>query len=517
MVEMNFLRSRAPVIIGGGLAGLITALRLSPMPVTLLTRRPLGMEAASGWAQGGIAAAVGEDDEPSLHAADTQAAGDGLCDPVVVDRVTAAAPAAVEALARLGVRFARNAEDRLLLGLEAAHGRHRIVHAGGDATGREIMRAVIRETAQTPSITVMTGFDARRILMVDGAVHGVLAARPTGHVLLETRRLVIATGGAAALYRDTTNPLGAIGSGLALAARAGAELIDMEFVQFHPTALDIGRDPMPLVSEAVRGEGATLIDEHGDRFMAGLGRAELEARDVVARAVWRRMAAGHRAYLDARAALGSRFAARFPGINAACRAAGIDPATAPIPIRPAAHYHMGGIAVDPTGRSSLEGLWACGEAASTGLHGANRLASNSLLEAFVHAGIVAESVSGASAGAVGRAAPRDPRAPPPDARRVRAILSRCVGLERDRAHLLHAIDELRLLAFDAGPGADPALVGLFIAVAALARNESRGAHYRTDYPQKSSSQARRQRFDLDAVAALAEEACDAPATLATGD
>ena len=222
-------------------------------------------------------------------------------------------------------------------------------------------------------------------------------------------------------------------------------------------------------------------------------------------------------FLDARAALGSRFAARFPGINAACRAAGIDPATAPIPIRPAAHYHMGGIAVDPTGRSSLEGLWACGEAASTGLHGANRLASNSLLEAFVHAGIVAESVSGASAGAVGRAAPRDPRAPPPDARRVRAILSRCVGLERDRAHLLHAIDELRLLAFDAGPGADPALVGLFIAVAALARNESRGAHYRTDYPQKSSSQARRQNFDLDAVAALAEEACDAPATLATGD
>jgi L-aspartate oxidase len=516
MVEIDSLRSPAPVIIGGGLAGLITALRLSPMPVTLLTRRPLGVEAASAWAQGGIAAAIGEDDEPSLHAADTQAAGDGLCDPVVVDRVTAAAPAAVEALARLGVRFARNAEDQFLLGLEAAHGRRRIVHAGGDATGREIMHALIRETAQTPSITVMTGLDARRVLMADGAVQGVLAAGPTGYVLLETRRLVIATGGAAALYRATTNPLGAIGSGLALAARAGAELIDMEFVQFHPTALDIGRDPMPLVSEAVRGEGATLIDEHGERFMAGSGRAELEARDVVARAVWRHMAAGHRAYLDARAALGSRFAARFPGINAACRAAGIDPATAPIPIRPAAHYHMGGIAVDPTGRSSLEGLWACGEAASTGLHGANRLASNSLLEAFVHAGIVAESVSGAPAGAVGPAAPRD-APPPPDARQVRAILSRCVGVERDRAHLLRAIDELRPRAFDACPEADPALVGLFIAVAALARNESRGAHYRTDHPQRSSSQGRRRRFDLEAVAALAEEACNARATLATGD
>src|SRR5579872_3321671 len=256
MIEIASLPLGAPVIIGGGLAGLVTALRLAPMPVTLIARDPLGLEAASAWAQGGVAAAIGEDDEPSLHEADTLQAGDGLCDPTVVKRIMVAAPAAIEALARLGVPFSRDAEDRLLLGLEAAHSRRRVVHAGGDATGREIMRALILKVSETPSITFVSGAEARRIIVRDGSVQGVVAATPTGYLFAATRRLVIATGGAAALYRETTNPLGAIGSGLALAARAGAELADMEFVQFHPTALDVGSDPMPLVSEAVRGEGA---------------------------------------------------------------------------------------------------------------------------------------------------------------------------------------------------------------------------------------------------------------------
>jgi L-aspartate oxidase len=516
MLEIASLRSGAPAIVGGGLAGLITALRLAPMPVTLVARHPLGVEAASAWAQGGLAAALGEDDEPALHAADTVAAGDGLSDPLVAERVAAAAPAAVEALARLGVPFARDAQDRILLGLEAAHRRRRIVHAGGDATGREIMSAVIRKVSETPSINVMIGMEARRVVVKEGAVRGVLAAGQTGCVFVATRRLVLATGGAAALYSDTTNPLSAIGSGLALAARAGAELVDMEFVQFHPTALDIGRDPMPLVSEAVRGEGAIIIDERGERFMAGKGRAELEPRDIVARAVWRHMAKGHRAYLDARASLGSRFAGRFPGLTEACRAAGIDPTKAPIPIRPAAHYHMGGIAVDATGRSSLDGLWACGEAASTGLHGANRLASNSLLEAFVEGGLVADSVRGAPTSAVGLTAPQD--APPsPDAGPIRTFISRHVGVERDRAGLASAIDELRSLAFTTCAQADPALIGLFIAVAALARKESRGAHCRTDYPCASASYAQRRRLDIKAMRALADEACERTASLAFGD
>jgi len=516
MIEIASLPSGAPVIIGGGLAGLVTALRLAPMPVTLIARDPLGLEAASAWAQGGVAAAIGEDDEPSLHEADTLQAGDGLCDPTVVKRIMVAAPAAIEALARLGVPFSRDAEDRLLLGLEAAHSRRRVVHAGGDATGREIMRALILKVSETQSITFVSGAEARRIIVRDGSVQGVVAATPTGYLFAATRRLVIATGGAAALYRETTNPLGAIGSGLALAARAGAELADMEFVQFHPTALDVGSDPMPLVSEAVRGEGAVLIDERGERFMAGQGRAELEPRDIVSRAVSRHMGEGHRIYLDAQRALGSRFSERFPSIFAACQKVGIDPATTPIPIKPAAHYHMGGVAVDAFGRSSLRGLWACGEAAATGLHGANRLASNSLLEAFVMGGAVAESVSDVVAGVAGRVDQFD--APPPaGAAPARRILTRCVGIERNRAQLTHAVAELSSLAFQKGPSADPALVGLFIALAALERKESRGAHYRADYPKKAPTQAYRRKLDLRTATTLADEICDRAATFAFGD
>jgi L-aspartate oxidase len=516
MNEISSAHQGAPVIIGGGLAGLTAALRLAPMPVTVLSPQPLGVEAASGWAQGGIAAALGADDAPHLHAADTRAAGDGLCDEDVVRRFTAAAPGAVEWLARIGTRFARDAEGRFSLCLEAAHSRRRIAHAGGDGSGAEIMRAVIERVSQTPSISVVSGVEARRVLVKDGAVHGVLAAGASRSVVLSTRRLVMATGGAAALYGKTTNPHGAIGHGLALAARAGAALADMEFVQFHPTALAVGGDPMPLVSEAVRGEGAVLIDERGERFLAGRGRAELEPRDVVARGVWRHIAEGHRVFLDARAALGRRFAAHFPRIDAACQAAGIDPATAPIPVEPAAHYHMGGIAVDVAGRSSLEGLWACGEAASTGLHGANRLASNSLLEAVVSGDIVAESLAGTDAL---RAAPLTQLdlPPRPEAGPVRAILSRRVGVERDREGLAAAIEALHPLAFGSGASADPALVGLFIATAALLREESRGAHYRTDYPRSSSAHARRSRLDIASVTALAHELRGDQVALAFGD
>jgi L-aspartate oxidase len=486
-----------PIIVGGGLAGLMTALHLAPEPVLVLAKAPLASAAASAWAQGGIAAALGPDDSSVLHANDTLASGDGLCDPHTVKRITSAARAAVEQLIHHGVIFDRAADGEFKLGLEAAHSRRRIVHARGDGTGREILRALTQAVRRTKSITVLEEVEARRLLVDDGgSAAGVLALARNGALLLPSSRVIIATGGIGGLYRATTNPLGAIGQGLALAARAGAALIDMEFVQFHPTALDVGLDPMPLVSEAVRGEGAVLVDDNGERFMVGEVRGELEPRDIVARAVWRRLVAGHRVFLDARAALGARFAVQFPGISAACQAAGIDPATTRIPVRPAAHYHMGGIAVDDTGRTSLDGLWACGEAAATGLHGANRLASNSLLEAAVCARWVAESVSGT---AVRRSVKMPPVAVPQtgEAGPVREIMAQHLGVLRNRGGLRAAIEALHPIAFSTNAAADAAAVGLMIATAALLREESRGSHFRTDFPHLSE-RAHRLRLRLGA-------------------
>jgi L-aspartate oxidase len=487
-----------PIVIGGGLAGLMTALHLAPQPVIVLSATPLAEGAASAWAQGGVAAAVGSDDAPALHAADTLAAGDGLCDASVAGRIAAAAPAAVAELERLGVPFDREADGKLALGLEAAHGRNRIAHVTGDGTGAAIMRAVVAAVRATPSITVIEGLAARRLIVDDRGVAGVLAADAARVCVLMSRRIVLATGGLGGLFAHTTNPLGATGQGLALAARAGAALVDMEFVQFHPTALDVGLDPMPLVSEAVRGKGAWLIDETGRRFMQEKGSSELAPRDVVARAVARHLRDGHRVFLDPRPVLGRAFADHFPGIAARCRAAGIDPATAPIPVRPAAHYHMGGIAVDEQGRTSLDGLWACGEVAGSGLHGANRLASNSLLEAIVTAGAVAASIVGTDAGA-----PASPRpvalVAPADAGPLRPLVDETLGLVREREGLEKAIAHLEPLARGETSVADPALVALLIAKAALRREESRGGHWRRDFPERSATWQCRLVQHLDAT------------------
>jgi L-aspartate oxidase len=493
------LPANCPVIIGAGLAGLMTALHLAPMPVLVLSAAPLGCEAASGWAQGGLAAAVGADDSCAHHLADTVAAGDGIVDAAVARRIVAAAPALVEELLALGVAFDRDGSGRIAVGLEAGHGRRRIVHARGDASGREILRAVIAAVRRAPSITVLEGVSALRLAMRDGAVAGVLMQGPDGPSLIATGQVVMATGGIGGLYAHSTNPSGATGGGLVMAARAGAQLADLEFVQFHPTALDIGRDPMPLVSEAVRGEGAHLVDETGHRFMelAKPGwRAELEPRDVVSRAVWRHMMAGHQVFLDAAGAMGARFTARFPTIAAVCRGNGIDPDVSKIPVRPAAHYHMGGIAVDSEGRSSVPGLWAAGEAASTGLHGANRLASNSLLEAAVTGRAVAQSLAGCAQQPARAPAPVEmPR--PADASAVRPILSQYAGVLRDRAGLEAAAAALLDLADAGGPAADPACLALMMVQAMLRRQESRGGHWRTDYPSPSPAFARRMTLTLE--------------------
>lgn len=510
-----------PIIIGGGLAGLMAALHLAPEPVLVLSAAPLGEQSASGWAQGGLSAAIGADDSTELHLADTLAAGAGLCDAEVARRIVEAGPALVDELAGLGARFDRDAHGRIGLGLEAGHGRRRIVHAAGDASGREILRAVIAAVRRTPSITVWEGVAATRLIMRDGAVAGVLALPADGrHArVLRGSRVVIATGGSGGLYEHSTNPAGATGGGLMLAARAGAALADLEFVQFHPTALDVRPTgnrlgdrsgdrhdgvPMPLISEAVRGEGAVLVDETGVRFMAGQPqwpRAELEPRDIVSRAVWARMQDGHLVFLDARGALGARFAARFPGIHAACMAAGVDPAVSPIPIRPAAHYHMGGIAVDAECRSTLPGLWAAGEAACTGLHGANRLASNSLLEAAVTGRIVAASVAGTQAGRAAPLAAVGGR-PTSDPAPVRAIMSRYAGVLRGGEGLATAIGQLSALPMQS----DHAALALMMTVSMQRRQESRGGHTRTDHPDASPDLARRMTLTLDQARGFARSA-----------
>jgi aspartate oxidase len=312
--------------------------------------------------------------------------------------------------------------------------------------------------------------------------------------LVPARAVVLATGGIGGLYAHTTNPLGSTGSGLALAARAGAVLRDLEFVQFHPTAIAAGLDPMPLATEALRGEGAWLVDGRGERFMLGIPGAELAPRDVVARAIFARIAAGEQVFLDPRQALGDKLPQRFPGVAALCRAAGIDPIRDPIPVRPAAHYHMGGIKVDERGRSSVEGLWACGEVASTGLHGANRLASNSLLEALAFARWIAEDVEAAAAASnPGRPhAPRQDHSGFPAGEAlsfadIRKLMDDQVGVVRDSSGLAHAVHRLHAaICHDMEPGSaagcDAALVGLLVAAAAHARRESRGAHQRRDHP-----------------------------------
>jgi L-aspartate oxidase len=488
------------LVVGSGVAGLHTAWRAATDgDVTVLTKRSL-FDSATAYAQGGIAAALGAGDSPELHRRDTLAAGAALCDADAVEVLVEEGPARVRELATAGAHFDLDPSGKLKLGREAAHSRRRIVHAHGDQTGAEVARTLIARVRETPNVHVSEKTRVLDLIVENGECVGVratVAGQATDFIADVT---VLATGGCGQVYRYTTNPVVATGDGYAIAHRAGAKLADMEFVQFHPTALDVGRDPMPLVSEAVRGEGAVLVDETGERFTD-----ELEPRDQVSRAVWRHQAKGHRVFLDARAALGERFAARFPAIAARCRAAGLDPARAAIPVRPAAHYHMGGIAVDAAGRSSIAGLWACGEAAATGLHGANRLASNSLLEAAACARWVAESVAGTSAHRL--PLPPAPALPPAAAAGpVREIMSSGLGVLRDRTGLNQAIAALGTLAFGDGAAADPAAVGVVIARAALAREESRGAHWRNDFPFRSSAPPRRSMLRLSDAARVPVEA-----------
>jgi L-aspartate oxidase len=489
----NIIEAPGALVLGAGMAGLFTALKLAPFPALVLAGARPGTSGSSAWAQGGIAAAMGAGDSWQSHAADTMMAGAGTCDPHIVELVTREAPARIEDLLALGAPFDRNADGTLALGREAAHSAKRIVHVKGDRAGAEVTRTLAERALATPSIQILEGFHALELAVENGRVTGVFARYGTGHgtrlVLFRAKAVIFATGGIGALYAVTTNPLETRGEGLGMAARAGAVIADAEFVQFHPTAIAIGRDPAPLATEALRGEGATLIDETGRRFMPAIhADAELAPRDVVARAIHREIARGHKTFLDCREAIGAKFADRFPTVYAACMSAGIDPATQPIPVAPAAHYHMGGIASDEHGRTSLEGLWAVGECASTGLHGANRLASNSLLETLVFGARAAEDVRD-SIVARDTQIPKfaDIRFTAPALRQdLRETMTREVGLIRDEVGLISALETIS--SIEQAIMGDTAMrnviaVARLVAAAALTRRESRGSQFRSDYSQ----------------------------------
>jgi L-aspartate oxidase len=476
------------LIVGAGLAGLSAALAAAPRPVLVLAAAPLGEGCSSTWAQGGMAVALGDDDDPALHAADTLAAGAGLCDPAAVDVLTHEGPAAVRALTALGAPFDRHSDGGFVQSLEAAHSRARVTRVGGDGAGAAIMAAVIAAVRAADHIEVREGWRVRALLVdTRGRARGVLADQGGRGVQIVAPVTVLATGGLGGLYAVTTNPAAVRGEGLALAAGIGARIADPEFVQFHPTAIDVGADPAPLATEALRGEGARLVDVAGEAFMARYHpAAELAPRDVVARAIAVERAAGRGAFLDARAAVGPAFSQHFPAVFAACMAAGLDPRVQPIPVLPAAHYHMGGVATDLDGRTSVAGLFAVGECASTGVHGANRLASNSLLEAAVFGRRAGVAAAREAPGELSQPLPAvaAPDLPAPVLAELRRRMSRDAGVVRDRAGLGGLIAWIDSQTAMHGPALALDAARL-VASAALDRRESRGAHCRAEFPGQS--------------------------------
>ncbi|WP_084417892.1 L-aspartate oxidase [Henriciella litoralis] len=481
------------LIVGAGLAGLFLALRLAPHKCTVIAPAPLGEAASSAWAQGGLAAALDPLDTAEAHAKDTVIAGAGLVDPVIARLIAEEGPARVLDLIELGVPFDRTPEGALQLSLEAAHSRPRVARVAGDLAGKAIMGALTTAVNAASHIRLMSPYLAVGLLQDDkGSIAGVITRDRKGRLApLTARETIFCTGGSGGLFRVTTNPPQSRGDALAMAHRAGALIADPEFVQFHPTAMDVGLDPAPLATEALRGEGAILRDSKGRAFMSDYHeQAELAPRDEVARAIDSEIKAGRGAFLDASKAVGKHFPAHFPTVFGACMAAGIDPRRQPIPVAPAAHYHMGGVVADAWGRSTLEGLSVCGECASTGAHGANRLASNSLLEAVVFAARIAERLRDADHAMPGAASGEVPTDLPTDAlQQLRVDMASKCGVIRDGAGLSSLLIDIDSAEEEHGP-ARALDAARLIASAALARKESRGGHFRSDFPETDELAAR---------------------------
>jgi len=509
------------LILGGGLAGLRAALAVDKrLSVTVVTKDDLH-GSSSQWAQGGIAGVVDPEDRFDNHVADTLTAGAGLCHEDIVDAVVREAPQRIAELIAWGTQFDQR-DGALELGREGGHSHHRIVHALGDATGREVMRAVIEQTGKLENLVVWPDTFTIDLLTVSGECRGALVWNPAhGKTLVWARRTILATGGAGQLYRESTNPPGASGDGLALAWRAGAELRDMEFMQFHPTVLYIAGGARSLITEAVRGAGAHLVDREGRRFMPEFdARAELAPRDIVSRAITVVMHRTHHAnvYLDLSHLDAVMVRRRFPGMAQICAKFGLDLARDRIPVRPGAHYMIGGATVDTCGRTSLPGLFAAGEVTSSGLHGANRLASNSLLEGLVYGARAGEAASADVLARLGEegSAPEafevplitsakagDASAGEPggtldlaDIRNsLRSLMWRHVGVERDGESLAEALDTVegwcryvlpRQFSDPQGWQLQNMLeVSRLMIRAAIKRCETRGVHFRSDAPQAS--------------------------------
>lgn len=539
------------IVVGSGIAGLTAAVTAveeferrterdgRPRRVALLTKGALGRSGSSPWAQGGIAAAVGGPQDVAEHAEDTLRVGRGLAEAPIVRDLVARGADVIEHLESLGVRFDRDAGGKVLLGREGGHSRRRVLHADGDATGAEIMRALrehlISRLGTSEVAVVQEDFFAEDLLLSgegdDMRVVGLVGTRNRSHHAWLARRILLATGGMGQLFERTTNPPEVTGDGIAMAARAGALLADIEMIQFHPTTLALSldqdkeiRDSGPsarLLTEALRGEGALLVDERGERFMPEVHElAELAPRDVVARTLFERGQRGEASYLDLRpvharcVAKGSALADRFPTAWRQARAAGFDPTRELLPVSPAAHYTMGGVWTDGNGRTSLPGLWAVGEVASSGVHGANRLASNSLLEGAAFGRAFTLRLLDDRAGAAQEAAPAAEwrlggealgpaleklatrKAPDPALRRrIQQRMSQSAGLIRDALGLEELGRELDILQrFRSRVGGEERnllLLGRLVCAAALARTETRGAHYRADHPQRDARQSAR--------------------------
>ncbi|MGE3075865.1 MAG: L-aspartate oxidase [Dehalococcoidia bacterium] len=494
------------IVIGSGISGLFVALEARKLgPVLVLTKGSID-DCNTRWAQGGIAAAVGPLDSPTQHLEDTIAAGDGLVDEEAARVLCNEAPARIRDLVEYGVSF-DSLGGEVALGREAAHSHSRILHAGGDRTGAEIETA-LSAAATDPLITVLDFTLATGLTVERGRVVGVEAiALQTGATeYYEGENVVLATGGAGQLYSHTTNPDVATGDGIALAFEAGAEVADVEFYQFHPTALRLDGAPPFLISEAVRGEGAILRNKDGEAFMSRYHPLrELAARDIVARAIVAEMHAGDTdsVWLDCTGLKSVDLGARFPGISAFCAGVGIDMRTQPIPVAPAAHYLMGGVRTDISGRTTLPGLFACGEVACTGVHGANRLASNSLMETVVFGKRVVEHIEGGNGGAAEKSSARESislsAGAPASHRDLQQMMWHSAGIERNGDGMREG---LRIIA--AWPSANNVVtrpefermqmsrLSSLMLRAALARTESRGGHFRNDFPERDDAHWRRQ-------------------------